>query len=110
MTEPTQGRHGHVMDHVSPALIIAAHGSRAPGWAESVREFADHVAESPGVSTMFSAVEAAFLEAVPPPIPQVVSRHLKSGASSVLVAPRHGAALCARPLAVAEECRPPASR
>ncbi|MEC9072599.1 MAG: CbiX/SirB N-terminal domain-containing protein [Myxococcota bacterium] len=75
------------MDHVSPALLIAAHGSRAPGWAEAVREFAEHVEQSPGVSTMFSAVEATFLEAVPPPIPQAVSRHLAAGAPKVLVAP-----------------------
>lgn len=75
------------MKHVSPALIIAAHGSRAPGWAERVREFAEHVGQSPGISSMFSAVEATFLEAVPPPIPQAVSRHLAAGAPKVLVAP-----------------------
>ncbi len=67
--------------------MVVAHGSRAPGWAERVREFVGHVAESPGVLPVFSAVEATFLEAVPPPVPQTVSRHLAGGATSVVVAP-----------------------
>ncbi len=70
-----------------PALLIAAHGSNAAGWLDRVREFAGHVAESPGVDAAFSTVDVACLEAVPPSIPDAVRGLLDSGAPRVLVAP-----------------------
>ncbi|MCB9728338.1 MAG: hypothetical protein H6744_04595 [Deltaproteobacteria bacterium] len=70
-----------------PALLIVAHGSRAEGWLDRVREFAGHVAESPGIDAAFSTVDVACLEAVPPSIPDAVRALLASGVSRVLVAP-----------------------
>lgn len=71
----------------SPALVVAAHGSRAKGWAHAVAQFAEHVAQSPGVTDALSAVVPAFLEAASPSIPTAVTRLFARGASRVLVAP-----------------------
>ena len=70
-----------------PALVIAAHGSKAQGWARRVREFARHVHESAGVDALFGEVVAAFLESSNPSVPDAVTQVLERGASRVLVAP-----------------------
>ncbi|MGB0588981.1 MAG: sirohydrochlorin chelatase [Myxococcota bacterium] len=75
------------MGHGPTALLIAAHGSRAPGWAQRVREFAEHVGESAAGTAIFSAIEAAFLESSTPSVPDAVRSLLERGASRVLVAP-----------------------
>ena len=69
------------------ALLIAAHGSRAKGWAGRVREFAQHVGESAAGTALFSSIEAAFLESSTPNVPDAVRSLLERGASRVLVAP-----------------------
>jgi sirohydrochlorin ferrochelatase len=69
------------------ALLIAAHGSRAQGWADRVREFAQHVGESAAGAALFSVIEAAFLESSTPSVPDAVRSLLERGASRVLVAP-----------------------
>lgn len=70
-----------------PALVIAAHGSRAEGWLARVEEFAGHVSESPGIDAALSTVQVACLEAVPPSIPDAIRGLLDAGAPRVLVAP-----------------------
>ena len=70
-----------------PALVIAAHGSTAEGWAEAVRDFARDVAESPGVADAFVAVEAAFIEHCTPRLPDAVRLALSAGCPEVLVVP-----------------------
>jgi len=75
------------MKALAPSLVIAAHGSREPGWCERVHEFAAHVAESPGVGVAFASVRAAFLEIATPSIATKVRYLLDSGAPRVLVAP-----------------------
>lgn len=75
------------MDALKPALVIAAHGSQAPGWARSVQEFVRDVAESPGVSDVFAVVGAGYLEATTPSIADACEAYLRAGASSIVVAP-----------------------
>ena len=70
-----------------PSLVVAAHGSQSQEWMARVREFADHVIDSPGVGVAFSRVEAAFLEVASPSITDTVTRHLAMGSPRVLVAP-----------------------
>ena len=83
------GQHPIVGDMDTPrtALLIAAHGSRAKGWADRVREFAQHVGESAASTTLFSSIEAAFLESSTPSVPDAVTSLLERGATRVLVAP-----------------------
>lgn len=73
--------------NASPALVIAAHGSRSPDWAEAIAELTRHVAESPGVATVFSSVTAGFLEDSKPPLPDAVEAALSAGAPEVIVVP-----------------------
>ena len=88
LLDPEQrSSHRDGMPHGRPALLIAAHGSRARGWAERVREFARHVEESAGTSALFSVTEAAFLESSTPSVPDAVRSLLERGCSKVLVAP-----------------------
>jgi sirohydrochlorin ferrochelatase len=75
------------MEQGLTALLIAAHGSRALGWAQRVHEFAEHVGESAAGTALFTAIEAAFLESSTPSVPDAVRSLLDRGASRVLVAP-----------------------
>ena len=75
------------MEPLRPALVIAAHGSKAGGWADAVMELVQHVAESPGVREMFSSVTAGFLEESQPPLADAVEAPLKAGAAEAIVVP-----------------------
>ncbi len=75
------------MEPLPPALIIAAHGSKASGWADAIAELVRHVEESPGVSAVFSTVGAGFLEESQPPLADAVMTPLESGAAEAIVVP-----------------------
>lgn len=75
------------MSSARPALVIAAHGSKAEGWAKTIHAFTAEVARTPGVSDAFAAVEAAFIENSTPRIPDAVSMALSSGCPEVVVLP-----------------------
>ncbi|MGM0576284.1 MAG: sirohydrochlorin chelatase [Myxococcota bacterium] len=75
------------MESARPSLVIAAHGSRTPGWEERIVEFRDHVAESPGVMDALATVDVAYLEGGAPSIPGAVNGLLEGGCPRVLVAP-----------------------
>jgi len=75
------------MEPLKPALVIAAHGSKAKGWAEAVLELVQHVSESPGVRELYSTVTAGFLEESKPSLADAVESSLKSGAAEAIVVP-----------------------
>ena len=66
-----------------PALILFAHGSRDPRWAEPFRVVQRKVSvRKPDVT-----VELAFLELMEPTLPQVVDRLASAGHSRLIIAP-----------------------
>jgi len=71
----------------SPALVIAAHGSKSAGWADAVHALVRDVRESPGVGDVFSTVSAGFLEESEPTLADAVGDALKAGASEAIVVP-----------------------
>ncbi len=75
------------MEATRPAIVIAAHGSKAEGWSDAVEEFAEHVRQTPGVAAAFSMVAPAYLEGPAPRIPDVVQVAIEAGCSEVLVVP-----------------------
>jgi len=75
------------MERSRPALIIAAHGSKASGWADAIMELVAHVAESPGVRELYSTVTAGFIEESQPPLADAVEASLKAGAAEAIVVP-----------------------
>ena len=65
------------------ALILFAHGSRDPQWAEPFRAIQRRVAAAkPGV-----AIEVAFLEIMQPSLPDMVDRLAASGRRHITIAP-----------------------
>lgn len=71
------------MDHDAPALVLFAHGARDPRWAEPFLRIAAAVrARRPHVT-----VELAFLELMPPPLEETVTRLATAGHRRVTVAP-----------------------
>lgn len=75
------------MSTLRPALVIAAHGSKATGWSDAVEAFARDVHASVGVRDAFSSVQPAFLDHDTPSVPGAVRMSLSSGCSEVLVVP-----------------------
>jgi sirohydrochlorin cobaltochelatase len=64
-------------------IVLFAHGSRDPDWAQPVRRLAELVgARDPG-----ARVEIAFLEHLPPPLDQAVDTLLQEGIDDVTVVP-----------------------
>jgi sirohydrochlorin cobaltochelatase len=68
---------------MSDAIILFAHGARDPSWAAPVLRVTAMVAER----RPDAHVEAAFLEALPPTLVEVVSRVASRGARRVVVYP-----------------------
>jgi sirohydrochlorin cobaltochelatase len=67
----------------TPALILFAHGSRDPQWAEPFRAIQRNVtAKKPTL-----AVELAFLEIMQPSLPEAVDRLTASGHRHFTIAP-----------------------
>lgn len=65
------------------ALILFAHGSRDPQWAEPFRTVQKNVsAKKPGL-----AVELAFLEIMQPSLPEAVDRLVAAGHTRLTIAP-----------------------
>ena len=65
------------------ALILFAHGSHDPQWAEPFRAIQRKVASAkPGL-----AVEVAFLELMEPRLPDAVARLAQSGHAHITIAP-----------------------
>lgn len=75
------------MSQPRPALIVAAHGSRAAGWEAPVEDFVGHVRQSPGVADVFQTVLTAYLEHSAPSIAASVRSALALGCPRILVAP-----------------------
>ncbi|MBL8788501.1 MAG: hypothetical protein JNJ59_26640 [Deltaproteobacteria bacterium] len=75
------------MEPLRPALVIAAHGSKSPAWAEVIRDLVRDVGATPGVREVFSTVTAGFLEESTPPLADAVEASLRSGAAEVVVVP-----------------------
>lgn len=67
--------------------MIAAHGSRVVGWADTLRAFGRDVADSPGVRDAFAMVDVAFIENSTPRLPDAVRVALSSGCPEVVVVP-----------------------
>ena len=66
-----------------PAIVLFAHGSRDPEWAQPFRKIQRMVqARQPG-----AAVELAFLEIMEPPLAQAVADLIQAGHTHVTVAP-----------------------
>lgn len=68
---------------MSDAIILFAHGSRDPSWAEPVRRVTAMVAER----RPDAQVEAAFLESLQPTLTEAVNRVAGRGATRVVVFP-----------------------
>ena len=67
----------------APALILFAHGSRDPQWAEPFRAIQRKLAaKKPAL-----AVELAFLEIMQPSLPEAVDRLAASGHTHFTIAP-----------------------
>jgi len=64
------------------AVILVAHGSRAPGIVEAQQELCDAVATRLG-----SSVSAGFLEICAPDIPTAIAREAARGARRILLVP-----------------------
>ncbi len=75
------------MEPLKPALVIAAHGSKSAGWADTVLELVHHVAENAGIRDVFSTVTAGFIEESLPSLADAVEVPLKAGASEAVVVP-----------------------
>lgn len=71
----------------SPALVIAAHGSRSPAWVQTLEDFAEEVGRSPGIAEVFSSVTTGYLESASPGLAESVERALAGGAPEVVVVP-----------------------
>ena len=68
---------------MSDAIVLFAHGSRDPGWAEPFERLAARVrAERPG-----ARVALAYLEITPPTLEDAVAALVAEGARSVAVVP-----------------------
>ena len=92
----------------APALILFAHGSRDPQWAEPFRAIQRKLAaQKPAL-----AVELAFLEIMQPTLPEAVDRLAAAGHAHFTIAPlfmAQGAHLrrdLADLLAKLEQCHP----
>jgi len=75
------------MSGTLPALVIAAHGSKSPAWAEAVRDFARLVWESPGIADVFASVTTGYIENSSPGLAEAIDAALGQGVSEVLVVP-----------------------
>jgi sirohydrochlorin cobaltochelatase len=68
---------------MNTGLVLFAHGSRDPQWAEPFREIQRRVrSDKPDL-----AVELAFLEMMQPSLPDVVNRLVGSGTTRIVIAP-----------------------
>ena len=67
--------------------MIAAHGSKTPGWNAAVDDFVRDVAATPGIGDAFATVQAAYIEGSGPSLPDVVRLNLSSGCPEVVVIP-----------------------
>lgn len=75
------------MDALKPALVIAAHGSKVPGWARAVQDFVRDVSETPGIADVYSVVGVGYLEDTTPSVADACEAYLKAGAPEVIVVP-----------------------
>ncbi|MCC6625192.1 MAG: hypothetical protein IT385_28350 [Deltaproteobacteria bacterium] len=75
------------MSTLKPALVVAAHGSKVPGWARPVQDFVRDVSETPGIADVFSVVGAGYLEDTTPSLADACEAYLKAGAPEVVVVP-----------------------
>ena len=66
-----------------PAIVLFAHGSRDPQWAQPFRSIQRSIrAKAPG-----AAVELAFLESMEPPLRDAIAALVAAGHARVVIAP-----------------------
>ncbi|MBP9713245.1 MAG: CbiX/SirB N-terminal domain-containing protein [Sterolibacterium sp.] len=65
------------------ALLLFAHGARNPDWARPILAVRDTIRRrEPG-----TPVEAAFLEFIPPTLPEAVEQLLQTGCDEIVIVP-----------------------